>query len=219
MPATLLRPYTTLAEVQRETKNSGYELGDWYIDCINLASRYIEQKCKKDFWFHDHTSDPYKVDRRRVLYDKVFLPFPILTLTEVRVFTDIGEPNNSNDIWGPDEYFFVEGENVIEAEHEFYWKYVGAPGRFGNYPFKGFLWLKGTFGYPLADIDPNTNPPPTIPAEVRRAATLIASAFSDELHKEQVGLDGTRVELLDTRVPAEARAMLKRWTDGFVTTF
>jgi hypothetical protein len=220
--ATLLRPYTTVADVQRETKNSGSELDDWYQECINLASRYIEDRCKRDFWFHDHTSTPLKVNRRRVMEDRAILPYPIVTLTEVRVFSDIDDPDDGNDVWDTDEYFFEEGERTIHAEAENDWKFSGAPGRFGSYPFRGFLWVKGTFGYPLeteSGADPDTTPPPTLPAGVRRAATLIASAISDELHKEQVGLDGVRVELLDTRIPKEATYLLERYRDLIETQF
>lgn len=220
--ATLYRPYTALADVRRETKHSDSSLDDWYIECINMASRLIDDYCKRDFWFHDYSVAPYKVNRRRVLEESVVLPFPIITLTEVRVFTDIEQTSDSNDIWETDEYHFEEGERTIHAEAETEWKYAGNPGRFGSYPFRGFLWIKGTFGYPLTTESgaiPDETPPPTIPTGVRRAATLIASAFSSELRKEQIGLDGVRVELLDTRIPREAKILLSRYKDNFETTF
>lgn len=222
MATTLLRPYTTLEEVQRETKNSGTELDDWYRDCINLASRYIEERCKRDFWFHDYTGSEYRVRRSRVLEDKVVLPFPIISLTQVRVFSDILDPSDANDIWKTDEYYYEVGEPTIHTEAETDWKFTGAPGRFGSYPFRGFLWIKGEFGYPLdaaSDVTPSQVPPPTIPANVRRACTLIAAAVSDEMHKETVGLDGSRIELLETRVPREVHPMLERYKDHFETNF
>jgi hypothetical protein len=224
MSTTLLRPYTTRAEVQRETKNSGSELDDWYLQCINLASRYVEERCKRDFWFHDHSATAYVVDRRRVLEDVVVLPFPIITLTELRVFSDVSLPNDPNDVWDADEYYFVAGEPSIHAEAETDWKFAGASGRFGSYPFRGFLHIKGTFGYPLATefeegFDADTTPPPSVPFHVRRACTLIAAAISDEMHKEQVGLDGVRVELLETKIPREALMFLERYVERFVTQF
>lgn len=215
----LLRPYTARADVQRETKNSGSELDDWYDECINFASRWIEEKCKRDFWFHDHTSAPLKVHRRRVMEDRALLTYPILTLTEVRVFSDIEQPDEDNDVWEADEYYFEEGERTLFAEEETDWRFAGSPGRFGSYPFRGFMWLKGTFGYPLASSDPDSTPPPTIPAGIRRAATLVAASISAEQHKEQVGLDGVRVELLDTSIPKEAQRLVYRFIDKYETTF
>jgi len=215
--ATLLRPYTTLAEVQRETKNSGSELDDWYEECINLASRYIEERCKRDFWFHDHTTTPYEIKRRNVYADVAVLPFPIITLDEVRVFTDIEDPANANDVWDATEYYFVTGERPIHAEGEW---------QFGEYPFVGFFRVKGTFGYPLAagaEITTggtaDTTPPPRLPTNIRRAATMIASALSNENHKEQIGLDGVRVELLETAIPSQVHAMLERFRDQTETQF
>ena len=223
MSTTLLRPYTTRTEVQKETKNSGSEQDDWYLQCINLASRFVEDRCKRDFWFHDYTSSPYQIDRRRVLGTTFVLPFPIITLTELRIFSDINEPNDNNDVWDTDEYHYVAGERTVYAEAEKSGLGVaGSPGHFGLYPFRGFLRVKGTFGYALATefetgFDEDTTPPPTLPAGVRRATTLIAAAISDEMHKEQVGLDGGRVELLDTKIPREALTLLDRYVEKFVT--
>lgn len=202
MPTTLLRPYTAILDVQRETKNSGSELEDWYLECINLASRFVEEHCRRDFWFHNFTGeDSYRVKRIAVLGDLVALPFPILSIESVRVFSDIEQTNNDNDLLDSDEYYFDEGSGNLMCEK----------GDFGSHPFRNHLWIKGTFGYELSPQDPDITPPPSLPAQVRRATTLIASAFSDEMHKEQVALDGSRVELLTTMVPNEAISLLKRW--------
>jgi hypothetical protein len=39
------------------------------------------------------------------------------------------------------------------------------------------------------------------------------------MHKEQTGMDGSTVEILDTRIPTEAKTLLKRWRELLVTTF
>lgn len=199
----LERPYCSLLDVQQETKNSGSELDEVYATAINLASRWVDGHCQRDFWFHDHASSALAVPRSRVLEDMALLPFPILTLTEVACFTDITAGPTAADVLAAEDYFFEVGSPVLTQE----------AGVFGQYPFKGFLRLKGTFGYPLSATDPTITPPPTIPPDVRRAATLIAAAFSDENHKEQTGLDGQRIALLDTQIPIEARTLLKPWRE------
>ena len=179
MATTLLRPYTTRLEVQKETKNSGSEVDDWYLQCINLASRFVEERCNREFWFNDHTSAPYEVERRRVLGDIVKLPFPIITLTELRVFSDINDPNDDNDVWATDEYYYQVGDTIVHAEAaQSGLGVAGSPGYFGKYPFRGFLRIKGTFGFALATefadgFDADTTPPPLLPPGVRRATTLI----------------------------------------------
>jgi len=198
------RPYCTVSDVQRETKNSEPEVTALYEQCIGKASRMVESICQRDFWFHDYTVNSYLVPRRRVIGDFVILPFPILTLDSVSIYSDrlIGEL--PEDVLEVDEYYYAEGEPSIHCEE----------GEFSEYPFKEYMAIRGTFGYPLAEgEDADQSPPPTIPEEVRRATAMIAAAWSGELHKEQVGLDGSRSEVLDMSVPSEARMLLKKWTE------
>ena len=204
----MLRPYTTINEVQRETKNSGSELNEWYGECITTASRIIDEKCHRDFWYHDHREEPFDVVVERVLGDEVFLPFPIIHLTEVRVARYDGDSLITLD---SEEYRFRNGSRSIKSTYKL--------GDFGEYPFDGILQVKGEFGYMLDTEHPNLLPPPTIPSEVRRACTLIAANISVEKHLEQVGLDGNRVELLSTMIPTEANKLLSRWKEKFTQTF
>lgn len=197
------KPYTQLVDVQKETKNSDSELDAWYIECINRASRWVDEYCQRDFWFHDHLSAGLVCPRDRVMEDCVLLPFPILTLTGVTVHYDkaVGAvAGNSIDL------------NTLHWETN--WPNLWCDsGVFGDFPFKGFLTLTGTFGYPLADTDPTTTPPPTLPQDVRKATTLVAAALSSENHKEALGLDGQRTELLETNIPTEVYALLKKWRE------
>lgn len=221
----LVRPYCTVADVQRETKNSGPELDEWYAECVTRASRMVEEMCLRDFWFHDYSAEDYSVPRSRVLGEMVALPFPIITLTDLWVYADKLVGKTDNDVVAEDEYYFEVGSSFFKSEFGPFAAARFRAGRFHSYneessdEFRGFMVLRGTFGYELAETNPDTTPPPLLPSEVRRATTLIAAAISDEMHKEQTGMDGSTVEILDTRIPTEAKTLLKRWRELLVTTF
>lgn len=194
MATELERPYCSLADVQRETVNSLPENDDKYKQCINLASRWVDEFCHRDFWFHDHSENAYKVPRKFVLGDEIFLPFPIVTLTALTV---------DGKAWDVEDDIYWDGKTISSED-----------GDFGNYPCRETIRLTGTFGYPLVQSgydDPQQTPPPTIPSSVKHATAKVAAAISGEKHIEQVGLDGTRIELLDMRIPPEAKALLKRF--------
>jgi len=79
-----------------------------------------------------------------------------------------------------------------------------------DYPFRGIIELYGTFGYAL-DGTNDQLPPPTMPAAVRRSAVIIASAWSYERAVQQVGLDGSTVNLLDNRITLEVEELLEHY--------
>lgn len=212
----LTQPYTAVEDVQKETKNSSSSETTWYETCISQASRMVDEHCLRDFWFHDHSSTAYRLPRSRVIGGMAILPFPIITLTDLWVYSDINQGATANDLYDSDEYYFESGDNIIRAESESILAHQrNTPGNavFGSYPFKGFFEIKGTFGYTLDGTNPNTTPPPTLPGEVRRATTLIAAALSNENRKEVVSLDGGIESILDTRIPQEAMMLLKRWRE------
>lgn len=62
-------------------------------------------------------------------------------------------------------------------------------------------------------------PPKDLPSAIRRATTLIASAFSGEMHKQMISLDGQRAEVLDTSIPSEVFKMLKPFRARSKQTF
>lgn len=221
MPVTLSKPYCSLLDVQQETKASGSEHDDKYHTAINIASRWVDSHTRRDFQFHDYSSEPLYVPREWVLEDEVFLPWPILTLTYLAVFYDKSEGPDSNDVWDVNDYYaepnLPSGITItgkIKAEHGDgqFGKWSGTfgkwGGRFGSYPFREHMLIKGTFGYITANDE---TPSVYLPPGVRRACALIAAAFSNEKHVEQVGFDGVRVELLDSTVPNEARVLLARY--------
>jgi hypothetical protein len=214
----LVRPYCTVRDVQRETFEDAEALTPWFETCINRASRWVDEFCLRDFWFHDHSpgegeddpgNPPYRVPRKCVLGTKVFLPFPIIELTRLWVTDEVVDELTENDLVRDDAYFWEAELGVARGI------IVSEEGSWGYYPFRRIMWLEGQFGYALAlnssgEPEPKL-PPPGIPVAVRRSATLVAAALSAEKHVEQIGLDGARVELLDMSIPKDAIEMLTRY--------
>lgn len=189
MPEVLANPYCSLDDVQKELRNTDEVLEDTIIVAINQASRFIDDHCETDFLFHDYSASAYTVPRKRVIADSIFLPWPIVTLTEV--ISD----GDSFDM-GDDIYYEVGGREIQSLD-----------GDFADYPCTLAVTVKGTFGY---EADSATEVAATLPPHVRRAATLIAAAWTGRYQKEQVSADGLVQQLLLTDVPQEALRLLKR---------
>ena len=198
----LERPYATVDDVTRETKSSDSELTVLYEDAITAASRWIDEYCDTDFWYHvfgesssgsSGSSDPvdaWVVPSGLILDYEVCMPWPVISLTDIEVN---GEPVAEDDYW------FENGKKIIYFESKLHWQSK----RRGP-----TIKVMGAFGYPLDLENPDTTPPPTLPSSVKRACVLIAAAWSGELHKVQMGLDGSRLEMLDNRIPSEAKTLL-----------
>lgn len=206
---SLERPYCTLANVQTETKNSESEFDALYVECINRASRWVDEYCSRDFWYHDHSEEDYLVPRGRVIGDIAFLPFKIITLTGVWVIPNHYDAKTADHKLNEKDFMFEVGKRSITSIF----------GDFGDFPFQGKLLLEGTFGFLLSETDPETTPPPTVPERIRRATTLIAAALSAENHKEIVSFDGNTQDMLDTGIPQEVIPMLKPFADRIESTF
>lgn len=213
MPTTLLYPYCSLSDVQKETRNSDTNLEDWFKECINRASRAVDEFTHTNFKFHDHASAALSVLRRWVIGHEIWLPWPIITLTEVK---------ENNIVIDPAWYYYEGGRQSIARITNSLPIALGMPvaGEFsadGEIGGSGPRWtipggvftltLKGTFGYYAATT---SDVPALIPESVRRATTLIASAWTMWNRKEVVGGDGDRQSILDSRVPREALALLER---------
>ena len=199
---TLQKPYCTILDVQTETRNSDSENTQLYTQAINFASRYIDSYCARDFWNHDHRSEAYKVPRSRVLGGDLILPFPIIDLTSIRFSADPTVTSSPDQELSEIEYYYEEGSNLISISSTIQI----------DYPFLGRIELFGDFGYTL-EVDEDgfpviVAPPVDIPAAVRRAATIVAAAWSNERRVEQVALDGSRSQLLDNTVNKEVFALL-----------
>lgn len=192
----LERPYCSVQDVQLETKSSENELTSLYEASINRASRYIDAHCKRDFWFHDHTESPFIVPRNLVLGSHVALPYPILTISEVRYTTDASEASSAEQAVDAADYYFEVGKCSLHISSAV------------DYPFFGRVEVYGELGYAVT-LD--TEVPVGLPSSVRRACTLLAAAWSNERRVEQVALDGSRTSLIDSSVPKEVPVLLDRY--------
>jgi hypothetical protein len=197
----LNKPYCTLLQLQKELKNTDADdedaIKDWHHDCINRASRLIDEYCQRDFWFHDHSSTVLEVPARQVHGRRIDLDSPIITLTEIVI---------DGDVIHVDDYRFNVGDMAIT-----YLAHVP----FIDYEANTWLTLKGTFGYTIAS---STQPPTDakFPEGVRRACIIMAAAMTGDLRKEVQALDGTKVSLLDTSIPKEAKSFLQRHRRRFL---
>ena len=224
MSVTLEKPYCSLLDVQKETKNSGPELTDWYHSCINLASRWVEEHCRRDFRFHDHSEgeDPLVVRRTWVMEDTVYLPWPIITLTKLWVYNDRVVGKTNDDLWNPEDYYFENDDTkqigkitaesrVMFRENPFTYR---SPTIFGEYPFVRNMVIEGTFGYPNdvgEDEEGDTRMPIGLPASVRKATAIIAATYSLERRLEQTNLEGNRIELIELNIPGDVYKLLNKF--------
>lgn len=231
------KPYCSLADVQRETKSSDPALDSIYNSAITAASRWVEQHCHRDFWYHEYTEEnPYVVPRSRVLGHSIFLPFPILRVDDIWVYSYSETGKTDNDKLEAGEYYFNTSgyetytlysrygdfapyTSPAEAHtgNRYQPYYNGNNNNPSNFPsnyentYHSFVELAGCFGYELDTENPDTTPPLTIPAGIGRATAIIASAWSGQLSKDDVGLDGVVASVLDTKIPSEAYKLLKPW--------
>lgn len=236
---TFTRPYCTMQDVIDECRSLQSDRLDGamirkFAAAINLASGQIESFCKRDFWYHNNASTPLTILPKWVAGGEIFLPYPIITLTGITAngtaltsdqylsessdaFSRIRQnQQNSFSLLGgfgggygygdlsggfPSAINYSGSYNGFES----YWRWLAQ---------YGLLAINGTFGWPLALRSDNTtpdtqSPPPTLPGPVRRAATLIAAAWSGENRKEFRSLEGGVSSVLDENMPKECTMILR----------
>ena len=184
MPSTLDKPYTTVDDVRAEIRSRDTDITDKLIDSINLASRWIDSYCGTDFWYHNYATTPYAAE---VIGKLIVLPWPVITLTKI----EYGEKTLIANLVVSSRRIDITAylAELIEVEE---WMLAN---------------VYGTFGYAL-NAGSTTSPPISIPASVRRASTLIASAWSGEYRVEKIGLDGQRVSVAESNIPKDALQLL-----------
>ena len=232
MATTLFYPYTTLNQVRKETKNREAALADWFNECINNASRVVEEYCKRDFRDHVGTEEsPLNVRTYWVIGSEITVPYPIRELSSILINDEPLDPKewaweNASDIG--------KGQGVIYRKGGKAWSSKGekdgllgtsvtrvgggnaASRLFGDRrqgpvdssfdPTMTTIGLVGEFGYTWPNQDEVAN---NIPMRILRATTLIAAAFSGENRKEVIGLDGDKEGFNEFRIPSEAQKLMK----------
>ena len=193
----LYRPYCTVADVQKYIRNS--ELAtSLYEDAVNMASRHVEKICQKDFWSHTYTtSDPYRLRDDEITEDGLYLRWPIVSISQIVI---------DGDVQSTDAYDFQSDAGLYNRSS--FIRNVDMDDLFDAdlYPFK--VQVAGVFGYTISDEE-NIPTDEYFPAGVRRAATIIAGAFTNKNQKDEIGIDGKRQSLLDTTIPSEAMKLLR----------
>ena len=193
----LSNPYCTVADVKSYTGDSDLGTGPCEA-AINYASRFVEQHCRRSFWYQDHSSTAFTVDYRDITPEIIYLPWPIITLTEVK---------QEDSVLEADAYTGMsDGRIRLRKNSKSIWRAISR----NKYLFNDELdiTIKGTFGYTIS----GTTAPPTdadFPASVRRATVIIASAFTDE--NEEVNIFGQGTPIPQKDIQEEAFKLLKEY--------
>jgi hypothetical protein len=198
-------PYCTLAAVQSEIGNDSEDNDTVLYAAIEQASRFIDSHTNRKFYGQTFTEEvPYTVPRSAVTSpETVALPFIIRSFGGVMVD---GEVLSS-------EYYSVEGYSILAEKIEGYAHC--APCANITYPIfweesrRKVVKVWGSFGYTPAASSPATTPPSDLPAEITRAAVLIASAFSGLNTHDYISVTGERQNVNDNKIPLEAINLLK----------
>jgi hypothetical protein len=178
---------------------------DWLKTCINDASRMMETFARRGFWNYEYLlADPYVVPESDLLESKVFLPWPVITLSGVYLDGEL--------LVLGDDYTF---ENTREGGYGAVISFVSSDTKAwfdSDDDSEGDVELVGVFGYTLATVegeDDPTAPPVDLPSDIQRACTLIAAAISGLNQRETLNYSGDRVSLTDSRIPKDAMELLK----------
>lgn len=204
MAEELTDPYCTLEDVQQECRNERPTVTDKFIRSINLASRMVEDYCRRDFLYHDHTGhgNPLRVQRGCVMEETIYLPYHVIELTGLRTYDRRADADSAT-LWPVDDYYT---ESDIKKNTCRIFAERGL--KFGDYPFMGFLDLFGRFGY---DVPEGHTVSPDLPASIRKATAVIAATLSMERRLEQTNLEGNRIELVELNIPREVFHHLNRF--------
>jgi len=156
---------------------------------IVAATSFIEKHLACSFDYKDASSTPWVIHGHEgaVVGCFLYLPLPIITLTSVEVGGQV----------------LVEGESYLKSAEPNLLVWIGD----GGWPTPTSpdyaLKLKGTFGYPVVS-DVVTG----VPDRVHRASVLIAANLTSQNSRDVIGLDGSRVTVLDKTIPKAALDLL-----------
>ena len=193
---SLEQPLCNYEDIITETRND--DIGNLpNIDhIINQSSRYVEEITDRKFWNYDNTAHAYIVNKDAIVSHILTLPFPVITLDRVVI--------SGKEFSSADFYYELGRRSVYRLSDQ-----AEAMDWSTKYPFFGKIEVYGTFGYTLDSSSPETEPPSNLPPDLRKAVTLIASAWTGEYEIERIGFEGDRETVLETHVPEEAKRLLK----------
>lgn len=180
-------PYCTLSEVQAEIRNYDANINDKLISAIERATAYIDEYCRKTYQPVDRVSVPFRVPSPCVAGKSILLPFPVRELLSIEDGDQHGEALTPQTVeWHSGSTRITAPRNLVNPVN-----------------------IYGTFG---GESSNNAQEPPLdLPAGIRRAAVLIAAAFSGEYNRERIDINGERQNVLETWIPKEARELLNRY--------
>jgi hypothetical protein len=192
----LVKPYCTVADVKSYTRDN--DITHLCDDAINHASRFVDQHCRRSFWFQDYTSSAFIVDYRDITPDIIYLPWPIINLTEVKQEDSVLETDSYTGM--------SDGRIRLRKNSLSPWRIISR----NTYQFNDELdiAIKGTFGYTITS---NDQPPtdPNFPTAIRRATTIIAATLTDENEEMDPFGEGTPIPVRS--IPEEAFTLLKEY--------
>lgn len=225
----LVNPYCTLDDVQKELQNNDADEVPSLLTAINQASRAIDWYCGRDFMYHDHTTTPLTVLNIWCSANIIYLPWPVIELSEVTVADGFGVPA----ILPVSDYGFIRNPlsptgQVIRSGRWLAGDLYSDSGLLSlrTYGMPRQITLKGKFGYALA-VDPaapsttpgfsaTAVPSPNIPMDISIACTVIASVRSGKARRDLVDFSGNRTSQTLRTVPKDVMAMVMRYKMGVV---
>lgn len=204
----LQNPYCELRDAQAVAGNTDEESARDLVREINNASRFIEEYCRRDFLFHDHANTPLLVREGWIAQNVIYLPWPVITLTEVRV-DGVALPAS--------EWRHQPGTTASNVLRNGPW--LPADGIVQLDPFTPRpalampprIELVGTFGYAPAEDDAEKKPSPSLPATIRQACATIAAINSGLVRRDFTNLGGDRESVTVRTFPKETYAALNRY--------
>lgn len=194
----LISPYCTLRDAQLEAGNDSSDAALDLIAEINKASRWLDEYCSRDFLFHDHAATPLVVQDAWCAGNTIYLPWPVITLTEVRV---------GGVALAPEEYRVSRRPGSATAKIERNGPWIVDPSNAtalnGE---KGLMMaprveLVGTFGFAPATAKPTETPSPDVPATIQQACAAIAAIRSGQVRREIVVAGGGRESVTVRSIP------------------
>lgn len=193
-------PYCTTEDVQLHIKNN--DLASSVVEnSISEASRYIEEYTGRFFHKYDYSTDGYPVPSVDFIEGKhIYLPFPVISINELLIN---GSAISADNYAFPVKPVKYNHRSVIEITTE---KTSDFLGQVTTLETENAL-VKGVFGF-TASSSVEVPDDVQFPSGIRRAATLIASIFTENNRKEQVTLDGSRTSLATFTIPDEAHSIL-----------